>query len=169
MPFWKKKTGGKQTLDGLVRGLQNTVNAASEMLEARNLELLSRYFDENGVAKSRTLRITEHKAVDVPIITVVNPASLNLKEVEMDFTVKIDSIELQEKEDQYGFLNGEKSDSQALELNMARSMLGVSFTGDSNSSNINVKVKFESAPIPEGMSRIIEEYDKVILPYETEE
>ncbi len=31
---------------------------------------------------------------------------------------------------------------------------------------MNVKIKFESTPIPEGLSRIIDEYDKTIMPFD---
>ncbi len=38
MAFWKKHTDDTQTFSDLIRGLQHSVNAAMEMLEARNIE-----------------------------------------------------------------------------------------------------------------------------------
>jgi len=55
MPFWTKDKSEKQTFSGLIRGLQYSVNAAMDMLEARNLELLSRYFTEEGHPRVRWL------------------------------------------------------------------------------------------------------------------
>lgn len=46
--FWKTETNVPQTLTSLVRGLQHAVNSAMDMLESRNVELLSRFFDEEG-------------------------------------------------------------------------------------------------------------------------
>ena len=55
MPFWTKDKSEKQTFSGFIRGLQYSVNAAMDMLEARNLELLSRYFTEEGHPRVRRL------------------------------------------------------------------------------------------------------------------
>ena len=164
MPFWKKKKEEKQTFSDLIRGLQHSVNSAMEMLEARNLELLSRYFTEEGDAKVRRLNINENTAVDIPIISVVTPSSLNIKEVEMDFAVQINSVEMLEKQAQRGFITDEEPD--ALEISMERSNLEISFGGTPDSSTMKVKIKFRSAPVPEGLARVIEEYDKTIMPFD---
>lgn len=42
----------------------------------------------------------------------------------------------------------------------------VSFSRRKDTTTINVKPKFETAPIPEGISRVVEEYDKKMMPYE---
>lgn len=51
MAFWNKDTQSSQTLSDLIRDLQHSVNAAMEMIETRNIELLGRYFGENGVPR----------------------------------------------------------------------------------------------------------------------
>lgn len=89
MAFWKKQNNSSQTFADLVRGLQHSVNAAMEMLEARNIELLGRYFDQKGNALTRRLRIGEDTAIDIPIISKVNPSAMNIKEVEMEFDIQI--------------------------------------------------------------------------------
>lgn len=89
---------------------------------------------------------------------------MNIKEVEMEFAVQINSSEVKAKNPQNGFMVGEEE--QALCTGVERTSLEVSFGGKKNLSTMNVKIKFESHPNPEGMSRIIEEYDKLILPYD---
>lgn len=65
--FWKTETNVPQTLTSLVRGLQHAVNSAMDMLESRNVELLSRFFDEAGNPITRRLRIDDKTVVDIPI------------------------------------------------------------------------------------------------------
>jgi hypothetical protein len=164
MAFWNKQNTESQTFADLIRGLQHSVNAAMEMLEARNIELLGRYFDKEGNAATRRLLINDDTAVDIPIISIVNPSALNIKEVEMQFDVKINSSELKRKAAQEGFMVGEEN--HTLDMGVERSSLEIGFGGKKNMSTMNVKIKFESNPIPEGLSRIIEEYDKTIMPYD---
>ena len=85
MAFWNKDTQSSQTLSDLIRGLQHSVNAAMEMIETRNIELLGRYFDEDGVPVKKRIWVDDKTAIDVPLISIVNPSTVNIKEVEMDF------------------------------------------------------------------------------------
>ncbi len=164
MAYWNKEKNASQTLSDLIRGLQHSVNTAMEMIETRNVELLGRYFSADGTPLSRRLNIDEHTAVDVPIISIVNPSTINIKEVEMDFSVQIVSSEIRRKEAQDGFRAGK--DETKFYSGLKRSNLEISFDGKKdNASRMQVHVKFESKPIPEGLSRIIDEYDKTISPF----
>ena len=53
-----------------------------EMIEARNIELLGRYFTEDGVPLKKCIKIDDRTVVDVPLISIVNPSTVNIKEVE---------------------------------------------------------------------------------------
>ncbi len=162
--FWSREKNSSQSLADLIRGLQHSVNAAMEMVETRNVELLGRYFSPEGEPLVRRLNIDEQTAVDVPLISIVNPSTINIKEVEMDFSVQIDSSDLRCKRPQEGFQAG---DAEAnFDNRLRRSSLEVSFGGNGNdASRMQVHVKFEARPIPEGLSRLIDEYDKTILTY----
>lgn len=164
MAFWSKKTGDTQTFADLIRGLQHSVNAALEMIETRNVELLGRYFTPDGTPVVKRLSIDEATTIDIPLISIVNPASMNIKEVEMDFSVQINSSELKRKNPQDGFLLG--TDSTDYCNGLERSSLAITFYGKKANSRMNVRIKFESQPIPEGLARVIDEYDKTILPAE---
>lgn len=48
MAFWKTETNVPQTFASLIRGLQHSVNSAMDILESRNVEMLTRFFDEEG-------------------------------------------------------------------------------------------------------------------------
>lgn len=164
MAFWNKQDRDSQTFADLIRGLQHSVNAAMEMLEARNIELLGRYFDKEGNAATRRLIVSDDTAIDIPIISIVNPSAMNIKEVEMEFDVQINASELKRKAAQEGFMVGDEE--HAFNTGVERSCFEVSFGGKKNLSTMNVKIKFEATPIPEGLSRVIEEYDKTIMPFD---
>lgn len=85
MAFWNKEKNVPQTLSDLIRGLQHSVNTAMEMVETRNVELLGRYFSPEGEPLTKRLNINGQTAIDVPLISIVNPSTINIKEVEMDF------------------------------------------------------------------------------------
>ncbi len=164
MAFWNKEEKGSQALSDLIRGLQHSVNAAMEMIETRNVELLGRYFTEDGVPLKRRIMVDEKTAVDVPLISIVNPSTVNIKEVEMEFNVNVVDVDLRQKEAQGGFLTGDKDVD--FDNRLRRSKLEVSFDGKNNQSKMHVKIKFESTPIPEGLSRVVDEYDKTIATFD---
>ena len=164
MAFWNKDNQSSQTLSDLIRGLQHSVNAAMEMIETRNIELLCRYFTEEGVPLKKRIMVDDKTAVDVPLISIVNPSTVNIKEVEMDFHVNVLDVDLKKKVAQGGFNTGDKT--VEFDNRLKRSKLEVSFDGKNDHSSMHVKIKFEATPIPEGLSRIVDEYDKTIATYE---
>ncbi|GAA6253695.1 DUF2589 domain-containing protein [Bacteroides thetaiotaomicron] len=164
MAFWKTETNVPQTFASLIRGLQHSVNSAMDMLESRNVELLSRFFNEEGQPITRRLQIDDKTVIDIPIISIINPQALSIKEVEMDFAVQVHNAPVKKRQNQKGFIIAEEP--KELETWLERSSLEVTFSGSKDQTTMNVKVKFESCPIPEGMSRVVEEYDKKIMPYE---
>ena len=66
MAFWNKKDTNPTFAD-LIRGLQHSVNAAMEMIEARNIELLGRYFTEDGKPQTRRLSLNRNSVIDIPL------------------------------------------------------------------------------------------------------
>lgn len=167
MGFWNNEKNAPQTLSDLIRGLQHSVNTAMEMIETRNVELLGRYFSSAGEPLTKRLNINDKTVIDVPLISIVNPSTINIKEVEMDFSVQIVSSELRRKQPQEGFQAGEQS--AHFDNRLKRSNLEISFDGKKDTSRMQVHIKFESKPIPEGLSRIIDEYDKIIMPFTLQE
>lgn len=91
MAFWKKDTAAPQTFAALIRGLEHSVNSALDMLESRNVEMLTRFFSEDGQPLTRRIQIDNETAIDVPIISLIPPQALGIKEVEMDFTVQVNN------------------------------------------------------------------------------
>lgn len=161
--FWNREKNSSQTLSDLIRGLQHSVNAAMEMVETRNVELLGRYFSPDGEPLTKRLHVDEQTDVDVPLISIVNPSTINIKEVEMDFSVQINSSDLRCKQPQGGFQTGETQ--TPFDNRLKRTSLEISFDGKKDLSRMQVHIKFEAKPIPEGLSRVIDEFDKKIMPF----
>ncbi len=133
-----------------------------EMVETRNVELLGRYFTPDGTPLAKRLSIDGRTTVDVPLISIVNPSTINIKEVEMDFSVQVNSSDLRCKQAQGGFQVGERE--AEFDNRLKRSSLEISFDGQKDLSRMQVRIKFEAKPIPEGLARVIDEYDKTIAP-----
>lgn len=161
--IWNNEKNAPQTLSDLIRGLQYSVNTAMEMIETRNVELLGRYFSPQGEPLTKRLNINDTTAVEVPLISIVNPSAINIKEVEMDFSVRIVFSEVRRKCPQEGFAAGDRA--AQFDNRLKRSNLEISFDGSKEASRMQVHIKFESKPIPEGLARIIDEYDKTIMPF----
>jgi len=102
----------------------------------------------------------EKTSINVPVISIVNPAAMNIQEVEMDFSVQVDATQLHQKEPHRGIIADGKI--QDLKLDWESSNFEVSFNGKPDQSTMHVRLKFCATPIPEGLSRIIEECDKTI-------
>lgn len=113
---------------------------------------------------TKRLNVDGQTVVDVPLISIVNPSMINIREVEMDFSVQINSADLRYKNPQEGFSMGGMQEHE-FSNGLKRSSLEISFDGKKDLSRMQVHVKFESKPIPEGLSRVIDEFDKTIMPY----
>lgn len=153
MAFWNKKSHNKHTLSDIMRGMQHSVNTAQEILEKHHIHLLNRYFKEDGHPITKKIRISEDKVLDVPLVSVINQSSLCIDEMEIEFSAKINSIEMKNlKED---------------DVVVDRSSFTMDFTPSERSSNVvAVKIKFKTVKQPEGVSRIVDEFDKRIHPIE---
>lgn len=151
--FWNnKKEIKKFTFSDLVRGIQHSVNAAQEILELHHIHILEKYFNEDGTPKTISLKVDEDKEINTPIISLINQSSLAVDEMEIAFKVAIDSHMIKEYT---------KEEEQSLE----RLSFDVSFVPDSvDTSKVDVKIKFKAATQPEGVSRIVDEFDKLVVP-----
>ena len=58
MVFWKKDTATPQTFAALIRGLEHSVNSALDMLESKNVEMLTRFSAKTGSRSQGGYRLT---------------------------------------------------------------------------------------------------------------
>lgn len=122
----------QQTLSDIIRGMQHAVNTAQEILQDHQFELLSRYFDDDGHPHMVHVKTPDGQVVNIPVITLIPQNTLTIKELEMDFAVRIASSELKSfhpgKEDNSQDSKNRKSSGAASD-SVQRSSFNVFFSG----------------------------------------
>lgn len=153
MAVWEKVDGQKQTFSDIIRGMQYAVNTAHEMLETYHIDVLNKYFDDNGFPKTKQIRIDANKKIDIPLISLINQNSLAIDELEVEFRAHINEVEIKETQLE-DTRNRIKLDRTAFEMN---------FTPSEREDNVvNIRIKFKSTQQPEGVSRITDEFNKLL-------
>ncbi|TCO09844.1 uncharacterized protein DUF2589 [Natronoflexus pectinivorans] len=151
MVFWKSKPSNKHTLSDIMRGMQHSVNTAQEILAKHYVNLMEKFFDDEGKPVTRTVFLPDNRSIEVPVISLMNQHSLYVDELEIDFKAQINGVALKN-------LREGKED-------VDRASFAIDFTPSDRSDNaVSVKIKFKSCQKPEGVSRIVDEFDKTILP-----
>lgn len=173
MAFWNKKKQdeirkGAVDLSDVIKGMQHAVNEASRMLEMHNLRSLKNFFHDGGEAKSVQLHLEGESYLEVPVLALSNHNSLMLDKLSMEFEAKIDQVELKDvpalldsigKDSSISIHGGSTTDSNS------SASFSVSFAGEPKDNALKVRMEFSAASQPEGLSRVIDEYNKLIVPH----
>ena len=173
MAFWPWKKKGStppsvssQTLADIARGMQHAVNSTQELVEQHYTQVIDRYFDEDKAEEGKapglypkvvTFKLPDGHIMTVPMIALVRPEGLMLKEMEVRMTVRIDQAKVKPHA-----AHGEHSE-------LTRTSFECSFApqaknGDRSSNTIDITMKFVSGDPPEGVARVIEQYANTALP-----
>lgn len=158
------------TFTDVIRGFQHCVERAQEVAERHSIEILDRFFTEEkdkktGLVKQRPIMITFEVQKDywlhVPLITLVDPNSLRLDEMEIEMAMKINKQTIKKA----------SKDEDAHKDKTTRASWEVEFTsmkqanGEGSQNAIYVKMKFKAPKAQnEGLLRIIDEYRKSVNP-----
>lgn len=161
MKFGGKKTNGQHaTLSDIVRGMLHAVNGSQVILEQHYEAMMKRYFDNEGKPLTKTFVIDSERSVEVPVITLINPSAMALKEMDLEMSVHIDEVNLKS-------INSNTDEA-------ARGSFDVSIVPSAPSSAkrpadmIDICMKFRAIDPPEGISRVLDEYFKRIEPGKTD-
>ncbi len=150
----KSKTG--QTLSDIAKGIQYTVNAAQDVVEKFYIKLLDRYFDDDQNPISMGINISEETSIDVPLITLVTPTGMELEELDVDMSLRVDGIDTKKEITKAGD-------------EIKRASFNISFASGSDKTGrdanmIDIKMKFKKGDAPEGIQRIIESFANNVIP-----
>lgn len=162
----KKSKGNKNTpkttLSDIVRGIQFCVNSSIEILENHFITQIEKYIDEDSKALTKTVKINDKYAVDIPLFCMSNHNALILDEMEVKMKVNLKDFEIKE----VGQLNSENDDN----FSVTRSSFCVDAgnCSKSDSNNIDICMKFKSGDAPEAVSRISEKLTNTINIYSIE-
>ena len=135
----------KYDFSDFLKGLQQAVNSAQELLEVQQLNSINKFFDETGSALTKEICASNGKVMNVPILSLVPQNTLIMDEVEIEFDTKLESVnkmQMASKE----FLS---------EINNAQIQLGIA--GKKEEGLVHVKVIFKSTEVPEGVCKLIDE------------
>ena len=159
MAFWNRKTKEQQTFADIIRGMQYAVNTAHEMLERYHVALLNKYFDDEGHPETKAIWVND-KHMNVPLITLINQSSLSIEELEICFKAKIDGV----------ILKSSKMPETGKDIEIDRSAFEMNFAPSTRDGNtVDIRIKFKTTLQPEGVSRIVDEYNKLLEPVEMPE
>lgn len=151
----KKPANGSHTLDGFVRGIEHAVNSAMTMYEQTTISYLNRHLRKDGTPEYDVVKIpgTSYVLV-VPKITTAHPPDMMLEEIEVKMSIRMDATQVDDAHAEHG---GHNQFSVSLS----------SKASDGKESNVvDLTMKFKRGAPPEGLSRIIDEMTKTILPRE---
>lgn len=151
-----KREHTRQTLTDIAKGIQYTVNAAQDLVEKFYIGLLDRYFDKDNDPITMSVNISEDTTVEVPLITLVTPTGLELDELEVDMSLRVDGVRTKKVITRSGD-------------EVERASFDISFSGAGkskvrNPNFIEMKMKFKKADAPEGIQRIIENFSNNVIP-----
>lgn len=153
MSFWKRKEEN-QTFSDIVRGMQYAVNTAHEMLERYHIAILNKYFDESGRPETKEIYVGDDKKMDIPLIALINQGSLSIDEMEISFQAKIDHVLVK---------SAKSTDGKNIDID--RTTFEMNFTPSKREGDtVDVRIKFKANLPPEGVARIVDEYNKIIEP-----
>ena len=154
----KTKTG---FLDELLGGLLDAVVSAQRLVEKQHIDMVDLYFDDDtGQPLTMEMKIPsshpdkDFENISVPLFTLAPLSSIKIKELEMDFKVKLceqmDTISELSKsmkhEDESSNVGG----------------VGIDMNSVNPDTMANIKIKFEGCDAPEGVMRINDQLVKTI-------
>lgn len=166
-PFKKQLGSGQpdmtaQTLADIARGMQHAVNSTQELVEDHYRRVFERYFEDDGDPIVKRFKLPNGYVMDVPLISLVPPSSLNLKEMKVQMSVHVDKTE------------AKSAIHTHVKSGATRTSFNVSFapgkgTGSGgplakDSSRIDIEMTFVAGDSPEGVARVIEQYANTLLP-----
>lgn len=148
--FRKKK---EHSLSDILKGLQHAVDDMQEMLQARQMQNLQKFWHEaDGTPVCRKIRIGD-KAIDVPLATLVSHDLLEMDNIEVRFKARISSVDTRQA-------TGSKDSTDRpgyAELHMEMDSMKVS-----GSDLLDITVRFKPKDVPEGIARLTDIYNKHI-------
>ncbi len=174
MAVWNKKEGARAEktpsvdLSDVIKGMQKAVNEAQKLLEMHSLKSLKNFFHEGGEPKTLELHLAGDNYLEVPVLSLANHSSLMIDRLSMEFEAKIAQVGIHSAEDLLKAVTRDgaiEEDDGAERAQEQTAVFGVGFSGEPGGNTIKVKMEFAAARQPEGLSRIIDEYNKLVVPY----
>lgn len=148
--FVKKKT---YAFSDIIRGLQQAVSGAHEMLQARQVQSLMKFWQTNdGKPLTQKIQVGD-KEMEVPLFALVSQSNMEMDEVNISFKTKIGDVAMHSIADK---LHGNQTLSHA---DLQMEMDGIKADDD---DVMQINIHFKVKETPEGVARLTDEYNKQI-------
>ena len=152
--FSRDNNKSSTSLADILRGLQHAVSSAVTALQAQQFDMLNQYIDKDGMPLTKSVVIGGSK-VDVPIMSLLSQSNIEMDDVEIKFKAKINDVNAMGSDDLFRSASG-------VEVPHATLMLNMDGIRSDNDDTIEIKVHFKTTPIPEGVARLTDEYNKLL-------
>lgn len=157
------------TLSDVARGMQHVVNATQEVLEQHYIRMLDRFLEPDGSARTMSVKLKGPYRLDVPLITLLNPPSLALDEMQVQMSVRIDSESVKTFPPPAGASGTMSRSSFMVTMAPMPDASGTAGPESHRPSNIiDITMKFKAGDRPEGVTRIINEFVAMMIPTTTQ-
>lgn len=148
--FVKKK---RYAFSDIIRGLQQAVSGAHEMLQARQVQSLMKFWQTNDGKPLTQKIIVGDKEIEVPLFALVSQNNMEMDEVNISFKAKVGDVAMHSITDK---LHNNQSLSHA---DLQVEMDGIKADDD---DVMQINIRFKMKETPEGVARLMDEYNKQI-------
>jgi hypothetical protein len=132
----------------VIKGLQYAVNSAQDMLQAHQIQSLSKFWNkETNCPYTQKVKVGDNE-IEIPLVAMVPHNQLLMDEVEITFNAKVGSV-----------LEGALEGDEQPHANLQMELEGVKTT---DSDVMHITIRFKSTDATEGVARIVDEYNKLI-------
>ena len=142
----------ENTLDSLVEALHSAVTEATHITEQQHIDRLKRFFNKDGTPKMMEFSAPspvpgeETRLIQVPMICLAPMNSIKIDEMEVELKIRMDRITNGK---------GKNGDKKSVRIDSTTWL-------PSSKEKVKLRIKFASNDVPEGFSRLIENFIKVI-------
>ena len=151
MGIFSKKP--KYALSDILKGQHNAVNSAQEMLQAQQVQNLTKFWQANdGAPVSQKLKVGDRE-LNVPLMSLVSHSHLEMDDVEIKFKAKIGDVAT------HSFPNKLEGDNAISHGDLQMEMEGIKAT---DNDVMEITIRFKQKDTPEGVARLTDEYNKQI-------
>lgn len=148
--FVRKKT---YSFSDIIRGLQQAVSGAHEMLQARQVQSLMKFWQTNdGKPLTQKVQVGD-KEMEVPLFALVSQSNMEMDEVNISFKAKVGDVAMHSITDK---LHNNQTLSHA---DLQVEMDGIRADDD---DVMQINIRFKVKETPEGVARLTDEYNKLI-------
>lgn len=143
----------KYALSDILKGLHNAVNSAQEMLQAQQVQNLTKFWQsDDGTPISQKLKVGDRE-LNVPLMSLVSHSHLEMDDVEIKFKARIGDVA------SHSFANKLESNNAMTHSDLQMEMEGIKATDD---DVMEITIRFKQKDTPEGVARLTDEYNKQI-------